>query len=215
MSDFSIGFFTTSENKEKVYPYLIENELFIQYNEAWVGKLSPMDWEDQPRPENLALSKEVPLLYVMHAEDHGFSMKILYKEEEKFHFNVSYEVGVELYTEIGIELFGSNWWQDVNKRDERDKQIREAWVKQLEQKGVLDNFFSHINLESLKTFQLFGVSEENISKLNEILTVKNCAQDSHGMVYNLLYYLGFEQFSFVAYDYVSSGEDDRFTILNP
>jgi len=214
MSDFSTGFFSTNENKEKIYPYLIENELLIQYNDAWVGKLSATDWEEQPQPQNLALSNEVPLLYVMHAEDHGFSMEILHEEKVKFHFDVSYEVGVKLYTEIGIELYGSNWWLDVNKRGERHKQIREAWVKQLEQQNVLDDFFSHINLESLSAFHLFGISEESILEINEILTIKNCAQDSHEMVHALLDCIGLKQFSFVGYDYVTGGNDDRFTILN-
>jgi len=214
MSDFSIGFFTTNENKEKVYPYLKENELFIQYNEAWLGKLSAMDWEEQPRLENLALSKEVPLLYVMHAEDHGFSIKILHEEELKFYFDVSYEAGEELHTEIGVELYGNNWWQDESKRKERHKQIREEWAKQLEQEGMLDNSFSHINLESLKAFHLFGMSEEKLLKINEILTIKNWARDSHGMVYDLLDCLGLKQFSFVAYDYFSRGDDDRFSLLN-
>ena len=214
MSDFSVGFFTTNENKDKVYPYLIKNDLFIQFNEAWVGKLSIMDWDLQPQPQNLALSKEVPLLYVMHAEDHGFSLKILHEEAVKFSFDISYEVGEELYTEIGIGLYGNDWWQDESKRDERHKQIKEEWVKQLEQQGILDEFFSNINLDSLKVFHLFGISTEKIVEMNNILSVKNFADDSHGMVYALLDCLGLTFFSFVSYDYMSRGDDDRFTILN-
>jgi len=213
MSDFSVGYFTRDENKEKVYPYLTEGELLIQYNDEWVGKLSALDWE-KPQPQTLALSKEMPLLYVMHAEDHGFSMKILHEEEIKFHFDVSYEVGIELYTETGIDLYGNNWWEDTNKREERHQHIRAEWAEQLEQRGLLDHFFSNINAESLKAFQVFGISESCLLELSEILTIKNCATDGHQMIYALLDCLGLTQFSFVSYNYVSDGADDRFKVLN-
>jgi len=219
MSDFSIGFFTINKHKEKIYPHLTEDDLLIQYNEKWVGKLSAMDWKKQPQLQNLALSKEMPLLYVVNAEDHDFIMNILYEEEIKFHFHISYEVGMDLYTEIGAKMYGNYWWLDEDldesTRDERDKQIRKEWAKQMEQQGLLDRYFSNASLESLKAFKLFDISEENILKLNEILTIKNCAKGSHSMVYDLLDCLGLEGFAFVSFDYASDGNDDRFTILNP
>lgn len=215
MSDFSAGFFTINENKEKIYPYLIEGEYLIQYNEDWVGKLSPGDWETSYQPQTLALSKQVPLLHVMHAEDHGFYLRILHEEEVKFQFEISYEVGADLYTKVGNELYGKNWWRDADNKDERYERVREEWAKQLEQQGILDDFFSHINLESLKAFRLFGISEDMLMEINEILTIKNCAKDSHEMVYSLLDCVGLKQFDFVAHNYVSYGDDDRFTILNP
>ena len=214
MSDFSAGFFTKNESKEKIYPYLMEGEFLIQYNEEWVGKLSPEDWGPGYQPQTLALSKQVPLLHVMHAEDHGFYLRILHEEEVKFQFEISYEVGADLYTKVGNELYGKSWWQDADNRDERYERVREEWAIQLEQQGILDDFFSNINLESLKAFRLFGISEETLLEIKEILTIKNCAKDSHAMVYSLLDSIGLKQFSFVSYKYVSYGDDDRFAILN-
>ena len=69
-------------------------------------------------------------------------------------------------------------------------------------------------LVSLKAFQVFGISEACLVEISKILTIKNCATDSHEMVYALLDCLGLKQFSFVSYEYVSDGEEDRFEILN-
>ena len=214
MSDFSSGFFMLSENKEKVPPYLARNEWFIQLNEKWIGKLSPMDTSTEYQPQTLALSKEVPLLHLIHAEEHGFLIRILHERDVKFHFDISYDIGVELYTEIGNELYGDHWWRDVKTRDERNQRTREEWSKRLENQGMLDAFFSNLNLEKLETFQLFGVNKENLLKASKILTIKNCAKDSLGMVYDLLDCLGLKEFYFVAHHYVSKLGSAKFTVLN-
>ena len=217
MSDFSAGFFTLSENKEKVYPFLTDDEIFIQYNESWVGKLSEMDMGTDYLPQTLALSKEVPLLHIIHAEDHGFVIRILHEGDVKFHFDASYEVGADLYTEIGNELYGCEWWADadISKIDERHQKIKVEWAKQLEEQGLLNAFFANINEDSLKAFQIFGITDEALQNINQILTVKNFSQDSHKMVYDLLDCLGLVGFSFVSHQYASYGDDDRFTVLNP
>jgi len=101
MSDFSAGFFFLSKNKDKIYPYMNQGEVLIQYNETWVGKLSSSDLSTNYQPQDITLSNEVPMLHIIHAEDHGFFLRILHECAVVFEFDISYEVGTELYTEIG------------------------------------------------------------------------------------------------------------------
>jgi len=221
MSDFSVGYFTRNENKEKVYPYLTEDELFIQYNDEWIGKLSALDWE-KPQPQTVALSKEMPLLYVMNAEDHGFSMKILHDEEVKFDLDISYDIRERIFDEVAHELYGEDCWEimmsSIGTSDNKMEMANQVTEKRIKDENILETAmkitFANINDDSLKIFEIFGFDEEIIQNLKQILTIKNGIENSHQMIYNLLDCLGLKQFSFVSYEYVSGGEDDRFEILN-
>jgi len=213
MSDFSAGLFALSENKGEVYPFLVEGELLIQYNEQWVGKLSAMDTDHDFQPQTIALSKEVPLLYIMNAEDYGFLMQILHDGVIKFNLNIPYNAEADLAHEIGNELFGEEWFLDEGNVQEYYRQANEEAAKRLEAQGVPGSYFAGINSESLEVFQLFGFNEEILQKIRKILTAENFTQGSHEMVSTLLDNLGLTDFSFVAHNYVSYG-DDRFTILN-
>ena len=217
MSDFSAGIFTLNENKDKVYPFLIESELFIQYNDKWVGKLSPTDMNTdmEIHPQTVALSKEVPLLHVINAEDHGFYIRILHEGDIKFHFDIPYSAEADLAYEIGTELFGEEWFLDASKAQERIQQASEEAAKRLKERGIPDIYFKNIDEESLKAFQIFGFNDDIVQKVRQVLTIENFNQDSHKMVYDLLDSLGLTQFSFVAHSYASHKDDDRFVVLYP
>ena len=222
MSDFSIGFFTRDAYKGNVYPHLTENDLFIQYNEAWVGKLSAQDWERQPQPPNLALSKDVPLLYVMHAEDHGFSMKVLHEEEIKLDFDISYGIYDKVFNEVAHELYGEDCWEvmmsSVGTDDNKMDEANEITEKRLKDENILEKemtrALANINDERLKIFEIFGFNREIIQNLKQILTIQNGVENSRKMVDNLLDCIGLTQLEFVSYEYISRGDDDRFEILN-
>lgn len=220
MSDFSAGFFTVNENKEKIYPYLTKNEFLIQYNEAWVGKLSPADMETdyQHQPQTIELSKEVPLLHVVNAEDHGFYMRILHEGEIGFSFEVSYDIRENVFEEVSYELYGDDRWDIMLTDGDKMKEANEATEKRIQDENIIETtvatYFANINDDNLKIFEIFGFDEETIRNIKNILTVENCIDNSHKMVDNLLDCLGLKQFSFVSYKYVSYGDDDRFTILN-
>jgi len=201
MSDFSAGVFTLSKNKDKVYPFLTEGELFIQYNEKWVGKLSPLDMNDDFQPQTIALSKTTPLLHIINAEDHGFCIRILHNGDITFKFEVPFNAEGELAHEIGEEMFGEEWFLDFEKAEERYKKVNEEAAKRLSTQGVPDIYFANIDEENLKAFQIFGFDEKVLQKVQQVLTVESFVKDRYEMVYALLDSIGFTQFSYVAHNY--------------
>ena len=221
MSDFSAGIFTVNKNREKVYPYLTKDEVFIQYNEAWIGKLSSMDMETDYQPQTLALSKEVPLLHIIDAEDHGFLMRILHEGEIKFHFETSYYIQEQLFSEVAHELYGDDCWDimvsSIGSNDDKMKKANEITKKRFKDENILEKtiatVFDDVNKGGLKIFEVFGFNEEIMQNIKHTLTIENYTENIPQMVYNLLDCLGLKQFSFVSYSYVSRGDDDRFTIL--
>lgn len=222
MSDFSVGFFTRDAYKEKVYPHLTEYDLLIQYNESWIGKLSDADWQQQPQLQNLTLSKEVPLMYVMNAEDHGFSMKIFHEEEVKFTLDISYDIYDKVFNEVAHELYGEDCWEvmmsSIGTDDNKMDAANERTEKRLKDENILETettkALANINNESLKIFGIFGFEGEVLQNLKQILTVENGVEDSRKMVGDLLDCLGLAPLEFVSYDYLSRGGDDRFEVLN-
>ena len=222
MSDFSAGIFTVNKNKEKVYPYLTKDEVFIEYNEAWVGKLSSMDMDTDYEPQTLALSKEVPLLHIINAEDHGFLMRILHEGVVKFHFETSYDIQERLFNEVAHELYGDDCWDimlsSIGTSDDKMKRANEVTEKRFKDENILETtietVFADVNKGGLKTFEIFGFDEEIMQNIKHTLTIENYTENIPQMVYNLLDCLGLKQFSFVSHRYVSHGDDDRFTILN-
>jgi len=213
MSDFSAGVFALSKNKDKVYPFLTKKDLFIQYNDQWVGKLSDTDYEERFQPQTIALSKEVPLLYIMNAEDHGFSMKILHDGNTTFQFELPYYAEAELAHELGYELFGEEWLFEPDKLEQRSKQANEEAAKILKEQGAPAIYFASINEENLKAFHVFDFSHDTLQEICEILTVENFVQGSHKMVFALLNCIGLTDFSFVAHSYVFTEDEDRFKVL--
>jgi len=212
MSDFSAAVFALNKDKDKVFPFLTKGDYFIQYNEMWVGKLSSDDMEEDINPQIFALSKEIPLLRIVHAEDHGFWMHVLFEGEIKFQFEVSYEVGAELYGQIAYELYGDiEWYFDEEKR----KIVGGKVAEHPDLINANKVFFGGINEESLTVLDIFGFDSETIKIISDILTVENFEKDPHEMVSNLLDSLGLTYFSFVAHNYFSHGDDDRYVLLNP
>ena len=209
MSEFSEGYFAKNENKEKIYPYLTKEELLIQLNEKWVGKLSELDCED-PQPKTVALSNDVPLLYLSHAEDHGFDIMILHKEDVKFEFYLSYELEYDVYAEIAVELYGENWTEIVGWHHEK---IKVESGKRMP--DIINQIFADINLERLEPFKLFGISEENIAKIADIFTVKNYneSESLHDIFADLVHFLGLEEFHWISHRYCSR-DDSRVVKLN-
>jgi len=63
-------------------------KIFIQYNEKWIGKLSPDDMNDDYQPQTIGLSNEIPLLHIIHAEDHGLYIRVLHEGVIKFAFDL-------------------------------------------------------------------------------------------------------------------------------
>jgi len=211
MSEFSAGIFTLSKYKDELYPFLTEEDLLIRYNEMWLGKLSPMDMSAGIQSQTIGLSKEIPLLHIINAEDHGFFIQILYDGEVKFRFDVPYDIGSDIFMEIGNELYGDEkWFLDEDKV----KTASDAMKNQPEIQNTIDGLFANISEESISAFELFGFGKETLQSIQNILTTANFKQNSQEMVYDLLDYLGLGEFSFVAHSYISDGYDDRFRILN-
>jgi len=213
VSDFSAGVFILSKHKYRVYPFLKDDEFFIQYNEHWVGKLSPTDTNEDFQVQTLALSKEAPLLHIINAEDHGFCVQILHEEKIIFKFEIPYNIEADYAHEIGTELFGEDWFLDFDKAQERYQQANEEAAKRLAEKNIPAKYFDDINDEKLQAFHVFGFDEKTLKKVQQILTVENFTQDSYEMVHAFLYSIYLTKFSFVSHSYISHG-DDRFTLLN-
>jgi len=215
MSDFSAGIFALSNDVDKIYPFLIKDEVLIQYNDMWVGKLAPTDMKDKYPPQTLALSKEIPLLHIMHAEDHGFFVQVLHEGVVKFNFDIPYNIGHDqFFYEIGEELFGDEWedWLDGHacfsdeSKAENIKLINEKVAQKLKKERIPESFFDNINKENLQVFKLFGCSEETLENIQHILSPEYFEQHFTGMVYSFLDALGLTKFSFVSYDYMNNRE---------
>lgn len=221
MSDFSAGIFALSNDVDKIYPFLIKDEVLIQYNDMWVGKLAPTDMKDKYPPQTLALSKEIPLLHIMHAEDHGFFVQVLHEGVVKFNFDIPYNIGHDqFFYEIGEELFGDEWedWLDGHacfsdeSKAENIKLINEKVAQKLKKERIPESFFDNINKESLQAFKLFGCSEEILENIQHILSPEYFEQHFIDMVYSFLNALGLTKFSYVSYDYMNNPHP--YTILN-
>ena len=214
MSDFSAGLFTLSQYKEEVYPFLLEDELLIQYNEKWIGKLSSGDLSTDYPPKTMELIKKLPFLHIMNGEDHNFFMRVLHEGEVKCQFDLPYDIEGHLYGRIAYEIYGENCWDIIMNSLDKSEHVVKETTKYMKENKILETVFSKAcsNLD-MKIFSLFNINDEMLDKIKLILTPDNYIQDRHSMIYDFLDCLGLDGFSFVSLDYLSYGDDDRFVLL--
>lgn len=200
MSDFSAGYFTVSKYKDQVYPYLLAGEKFVAYNPQWVGKFSPQDMDDEPHPQTILLSRAVPLLHVIHAEDHGFNLRVYHQGKVQFAFDIPHMAGEELLFELGQEKYGDEFFLDEGVMTALQAEVDGI----LAQQGVPHCFFEGITREGLECFKLFDLPDDTLDKMMEILTVARYTAGSHQLVYDLLDTIGLTEFDFISYDYIDA-----------
>lgn len=104
---------------------------------------------------------------------------------------------------IGYKEFGIRWKQAG----------KEAYKRHIQQ-GLPDTYFNKITKENLEIFRAFDLSDEELHKMQQNLSLEKFLQGSHDMVYDFLDCIGLTDFSFVAHDYISMEDGERFVVLN-
>jgi hypothetical protein len=96
MSNFSAGIMLKAEHEAVALEYMEDNVFLIRLNSNWLCRLSA---NDESSMMNIAkyskavldLSERIPLMHVVHPEDHCFGLCILHESELVCRFGVSYE----------------------------------------------------------------------------------------------------------------------------
>jgi hypothetical protein len=185
MSDFSAAIIIRAEHEAIALEYL-DDDFLIRLNKNWLCRLSANDEINMMDISKysktvLNLSEQIPLMHVVHPEDHGFEMCILHKRNMICHFGVSYEFG---------EL-------DMKKSPEFAERMGigrfiEDEFKQFKLFGFDDKACAKI----LASFNELDMND---------LELKIDA------VSNLFSVLGIEEFSFVSHHYVNSDKEQGTT----
>lgn len=189
MSDFSGAVMLRAEHKDTALEYMEDNVFLIQLNDNWICRLSENDDSSMMNIAKyskavLDLSEEIPLMHVMHPEDHCFGLCILHKSELMCRFGVSYEMDEsemeecpELSESMGFGRFVKDEFEQFKLFGFDDNDCAKMY-----------DIFTEVDMSDWKT------KSESVRQLFSIL--------------------GIENFSFVSHHYVSSDKERGETHFN-
>jgi len=218
MSEFSAGTVIKLKNKEKVLANLSEKEYLINLQNSWLCKVSEYDMDEKYIEINSNLSNEVPLLQIIHAEDHGFYCRIYYHQKTLFELDIPYELEGNFDMQIGHELYGDDYVEKAYIKGEEEviKKVSEEKKKRSHELEIKkQKIFAKIEADEIYQFRLFNIGEEVVLKLQNIITRETYEKDGWGrqLVNEFLEELGLSKFKWVSFDYVHNGSE-HYEIIN-
>jgi len=218
MSEFSSGTVVKLQNKDKVLANLTEQEYLIDLQNSWLCKVSVHDMNDNYMEINRNLSNEVPLLHIIHAEDHGFYCCIYYQQKPLFTLAISYELEGNFDMQIGNELYGDDYAERAYIKREKEifqKVSEEKKRRSHELEAQKKNIFTEIDKDRINQFTLFDIGEEDIQKLQKIITMETYEKDGWGrqLVNEFLDALNLNEFEWISFHYVCK-DPEHFNIIN-
>ena len=184
MSDFSAAIMLRAEHEAIALEHMEDNVFLIRLNANWLCRLSANDEISIMNIEKyskavLDLSDRIPLMHVIHPEDHCFALCILYKREVVCRFGVSYEF----------------------EMDEID------WDEFPELPGAMG--FGRFVKGEFENFKLFGFDDSDCAKMFATFTEVDMSdfRNKFESVRQLFSILGINEFSFVSHYYASSDKE--------
>jgi len=218
MSEFSAGTLIKSHYKDKVLASLSKNEYLIQLQNSWLCKVSEYDMKNNYIEMNTNLSCDIPLLHIIHAEDHGFYCHILYKQKSVFMFDIPSELEPNFDMHIGDELYGDDYVERafIKREEEVLKKVADEKNKRShELEAQRQKIFEKVTEESINQFRLFEIEEDIIQQLQKIITIETYKKDNwgHQLVKEFREALGLNSFEWISYEYVSR-DSKHYNIIN-
>ena len=206
MSDFTYANLISSSNKETAKAFLEADAYLLDFSDKWSCLLTRNDTAVNIADKKgfsetiLSLSEKIPVLYFLHAEDHGLGFLILHNRNIVSSFEIDWGHYADLSRIIAEEMYGDEgfdkWMKDFDKFEDLALERRQEYISKL---------FFEIHPEN---FSLFGFPSDDIAKINETLNPKSVSTESDitVMINALIAILGLEEFTFVSWDYVKKQE---------
>lgn len=203
MSEITAGILYKNKDAEKVGRYLLEAPCRYKIrilNETWsVFCLEDSFLQQEPTRKFLLGIGEVPLLYFLHAEHHGWGYSIYFNKEIRC--NVLIDYGLEYSLAKNIIL----------QRLPREKDIhaiaRSKWTSAFEEVRQSSEYRQAL-AESLSSacpdnFRLFGLEDRSISEIKSILSVSWLTEGGnlHEAVNKFKDILGIREMEWISYHY--------------
>ncbi|MFC0212031.1 hypothetical protein ACFFK0_06115 [Paenibacillus chartarius] len=172
MSEFTYGNLIRFENKTLLLKYLSAGTPYIQLNDEWLAFFTEEDGEQRSSDFVKKLSEHCPILYFYNLEDHFWGFEILHQGDLMSSCHFSYDLESELLFDIARDrfpdkgeiagfLFNSKEGQDAYEQIQaelRDPVVFEREVRK------------HFETVCADDFQLFGINEESIDELHQLLS---------------------------------------------
>lgn len=205
MSEFSVGVLFLNVDRYDLEDQILdlENCFIHELNEIWSILLFEDEWIESGETAAwlLDLSQITPLLYVYHAEDHGWGYRLLHEGREHAYASVNYNLEVDLAIELAAERYpGQNPFEIF---DQLSEELNRSGVY----RQALSELLANKNVEA---FEIFDLNEDQVEALDRLLSVEallddDCLVDNVDQFKEIL---GIEEFNWLSYAYETRAEDD-------
>ncbi|TYP71987.1 hypothetical protein [Paenibacillus methanolicus] len=207
MSEFTYGNIIRTEDKAIIFKHLSSGTPYIELNDRWLAFFTKEDGEQRSSDLVEELSIHCPVLYFYNLEDHFWGFEILNQGEFISSFHFSYELEGELEYDIAserypdVDLFGSVEGEKVFEEVQTELQNPDVLEREIRK------HFESVNAED---FQLFGVNEEAIRGLKQLLTAETFLNSQWDAVDRFKEFLDLTQMSWIRYDRTENRENIQY-----
>ena len=211
MSDYTWGVLFLKPNLRPVeqqiqgfvLPFIVR-----ELNDKWGALFVEGDKYEYPpvSPKILEISREIPLLFFQHPEDHGWGYALcnggaviaLLWVAYDLGWNMTLELAQQRYPEVE-DYFGGEFypWQELMDEVLASDAYRNECIQQ----------YSYLNLKEL---QIFGLSAADIKMLEEAISPDTCFnwESLHAQSQVFKEVLGIKEMSWMSYRYLMKRGDD-------
>lgn len=206
MSEFTSGILYKSKDTGRVADYLLEAPCPYRtsiLNEGWnVFCLEDSFLQQEPTRKFLLGIAEVPLVYFLHARDHGWGYSIYFNHELKCSVLIDYELEYSMAKRRIKKRFPLE--KDIHAITQSEWTSAYAEVRQ-------SNEYHQALAESLSSacpdqFKLFGLDDKSISEIKSILDTSwlTEGENLYQAVDTFKGILGIREMEWVSYHYLNN-----------
>ncbi len=181
MSEFTAGILFLKEETPKVQAWVSQasiNFIIKSINSKWTGLFIEDEFLTKPQTINqlLKLSEQLPLFYYYYADEHGWGYKVFSQgaeiasldDDPEYQYRILDKLAAEQYPDVkDIPTF--LYFDPANEGIEQTLLDSDEYKRRIV--GRLDK-------KNVAAFSLFGLTDPQIARLDEMLTRKNLDQES-------------------------------------
>lgn len=201
MSEFTYGNIIRAEDKLTLFKYLSTGTPYMHLNQNWVAFFTDGDGEQRSSDIVETISMHCPILYFYNLEDHCWGYEILYQGELMSYLHFSYGLEEELAFDITQERY-----PDMERIT-----IYEEIIAELENPEVMEREIrKHFESVDVHDFKLFGVGEETVEGLKQLLRAETYLDGQIDAVDRFKEMLNINEMSWIRYERTENRNNIQF-----